>query len=219
MPRQTKDCKKSKTHPEYSLNVWNKQDFTLCIRGETFKILGIIKYTGRHIKWSAQRVTRGYSDFDLWNMYNHLQKLLPAMLQRLKDTRIGSPGELGEEYIDEERILVNDTCHAEWDKILDQMIVLWRESDEDTCSKKNPYDEEYSKALDEFERKYGACGEGLLTDEEKEEGKKKGATRMHMMDELPEYKDISERYMAEDAKLAEYRNSCKDQAMDLLKKL
>jgi len=31
---------------------------------------------------------------------------------------------------------VNDTCHAEWDIILERMIFLWRETDEETCSKK-----------------------------------------------------------------------------------
>ena len=38
--------------------------------------------------------------------------------------------------------MVNDTCHEEWDKILERMIFLWRETDEESCSKKNPYEEE-----------------------------------------------------------------------------
>ena len=54
---------------------------------------------------------------------------------------MGSPAYLGQNYTNEEGILVNDTCHEEWDKILDQMIFLWREIDENTCSQKNPYDE------------------------------------------------------------------------------
>ena len=83
------------------------------------------------------------------------------MLQTLKDTRMGSPGFLGENYTDEDGMLVNDTCHEEWDSILDKMIFLWREAREETCSKKNIYDEEHSKA----------------------------------MDELPEYKDISDKYL------------------------
>ena len=37
------------------------------------------------------------------------------------------------------------------------------------------------------------------------------------MDELPQYKEISEKYFAEEKKLEEYRNKCKDDAIDLLK--
>ena len=42
----------------------------------------------------------------------------------------GSVNGLKEEknYTNEEGILVNDTCHEEWDKILDEMIFLWHES-------------------------------------------------------------------------------------------
>ena len=37
------------------------------------------------------------------------------------------------------------------------------------------------------------------------------------MNELPEYKDISDRYNEEERKIEEYRNKCKDEAFDLLK--
>ena len=39
----------------------------------------------------------------------------------------------------------------------------------------------------------------------------------HFMDELPQYKEISEKYFAEEKRLGEYRNKCKDDAIDLLK--
>ena len=55
-------------------------------------------------------------------MFGYLQRLIPDMLQDLRDNRSGSPGYLGDNYKNEEGILVNDTCHAEWDKILDKMI-------------------------------------------------------------------------------------------------
>ena len=37
------------------------------------------------------------------------------------------------------------------------------------------------------------------------------------MDELTQYKEKSEKYFAEEKKLEEYRNKCKDDAIDLLK--
>ena len=107
-------------------------------------------------------------------MFGYLQRLIPDMLQDLRDNRSGSPGYLGDNYTNEEGILVNDTCHAEWDKILDKMIFLWRESREETCSRKNPFEEEYDKAFDEFHEKYGVLGEKLQTEAELEENRKRG---------------------------------------------
>ena len=96
------------------------------------------------------------------------------MLQTLKDTRTGSPGYLGENYTNENGILVNDTCHEEWNCILDKMIFLWREAEKDTCSQKNPFDEAHSKAMDEFTERFGLFGNKLQTEKELEENRKRG---------------------------------------------
>ena len=118
----------------------------------------------------------------------------------------------------EDVIMQNDACHKEWDKILDRMIFLWRELDEETCSEKNKYEKEYSKASDEFFDKYGFFGEGLETEEEKEKAKKTGSRRVHFMSELPEYEEISRLHMEEEKRLVEYREKCKDEVFDLMKK-
>ena len=209
---------KQRKLPERTLNIWNKYDFLMCGLGEKNMLIARLKHIKRCLKWSGQRITRGYADCDLWSKDNYLQKLLPDMLKKFKDTRHGSPAELGENYTNEQGHVVNDTCHEEWDKILDRMIFLWRETDEETCSKKNPYEEEHRKAYEEFDAKYGMLGEGLLTDEEREESKKGRGTRVHFMSELPEYKEISEKYEAAERELATYRDKCKDEAMDLMKR-
>ena len=123
-------------------------------------------YKRQCLKWSKQRATRGFADCDVWNMYGYLEELMPAMLQYLKDNRMGSPAMLGENYTDKNGFMQNDTCHKEWDKILDRMIFLWGELDEEKCTKKNPYDEAYTKAMNEFTDKYGFFGEKLETEEE-----------------------------------------------------
>ncbi|KIR03546.1 hypothetical protein P261_02361 [Lachnospiraceae bacterium TWA4] len=82
----------------------------------------------------------------------YLQELLPKMLLQLKETRTGSPGFLGENYTDSNGILQNDTCHEEWDKILNRMIFLWKESNERTCSKKNPYAKKHTQAYKQFSK-------------------------------------------------------------------
>ena len=147
--------KREKERPDGSNNICNRYDFAMCGLGEKSILLAKIEHFKRCFGWSKQRIVRGYSDSDIWNMYGYLQTLLPDMLQNLKDNRHGSPGFLGENYINDEGVLVNDTCHAEWDKILDQMIFLCKETSEDTCSRKNPFEDEHSKAHNEFTEKYG----------------------------------------------------------------
>lgn len=200
-------------------NIWEKEGFQMCGLGEKSKVIAKLKHISRCIRWSKQRIIRGYSDCDKWNMYDYLQKLIPTMLQDLRDNRHGSPGYLGENYTNAEGILVNDTCHEEWDKILDYMIFLWRESNEDTCTRKNPYAEEYQNAHKEFENKYGFWGVKLQTEAELEANRKRGGGgTMHFMDELPEYKEISDKYFEEERRIDAYRSECKDEALDLLKK-
>lgn len=199
-------------------NIWDKEGFLMCGLGEKSKTIAKIKYFRKCVRWSWQRIVRGYADCDKWNMYRYLQNLIPDMLQDLRDERHGSPGYLGKNYANEDGILVNDTCHEEWDKILDHMIFLWRESNEYTCTRKNPYEEEHHKAHKKFTEKYGLLGEKLQTEEELEENRKRGGGgTIHFMKDLPEYKEISDKYLEEERKLDEYRNKSKDEAMDMLK--
>ena len=109
-------------------NIWDKERFLMCGLGKKCRLMAKIKHIKKCICWSCQRATRGYSDYDKWNMYSFLQNLIPEMLQDMRDNRHGSPSYLGENYANDKGILVNDTCHDEWDKLLDHMIFLWRES-------------------------------------------------------------------------------------------
>ena len=64
----------------------------------------------------------------------------------------------------------------------------------------------------------GFWGEKLQTEVELEENRKRGGGgTIHFMRELPEYKNISDKYFEEERKLEEYRSKCKDTAFDLLK--
>lgn len=199
-------------------NIWNKDDLIMCSIGEKNKIKAKIRHIRRCIRWSWQRITRGYADCDTREMFYFLQNLMPEMLQEFKEDRTGSPGHLGENYYNEEGVLVNDTCHNEWNQILNQMIWLWRESNESTCGRVNPYEKEYTRALDEFEEKYGILGEKLQTEEELEENRQRGGGgTVHFMDELPEYKELCEKYMEAKYEISKYREECKDNAFELLK--
>ncbi len=182
------------------------------------KLLGILGRFGKDLKYCRQRIVRGYCDGDLFSIHGWFLDIVPAMLEQYKQTRHGSPGILGENYTDERGILVNDTCHEEWDEILARIIFLFHEADETTCQRKNPYEDEHIRILEEFDQKYGLFGEGLETPEEKEENKETGAHMIHFPSELPEYADIEEKYRAEDENLKEYREQCKDEAFKLFSK-
>lgn len=190
-------------------NVWDKSDFWY----ERKRPWNIPRLVLRNIKYSWQRITRGYCDKDLWNIDYWFMNLIPDMLQQFKDTRHGSPGNLGKEYTDEHGILCNDECHAEWDKILEQMIFLFREMNEETCKKENSYQIEHEKVLHEFEEKYGLFGEKL----ENGEGDKIGRV-LHFPSDLPKYKETEDKYYAEEKTLSQYREECKNQALELFSK-
>lgn len=56
------------------LDIWSKPSYSKSISEN-------IKHMKRCIKWSNQRVRRGYCDSDVWDMFGFLQKLIPDMLQ------------------------------------------------------------------------------------------------------------------------------------------
>lgn len=180
------------------------------------KLFGVFDCFRKDLRYCKQRIEKGYCDADLYSIYDWFLETVPAMLEQYKQTRHGSPGILGENYENADGILVNDTCHGEWDMILDRMVFLFRKADESACQKKNPCEDEYTKMLEEFAQKYGHFGEKLETVEEKEERMRTGAHVVHCPSELPEYVDIAERYHAEEKKLEEYRNQYKEEAFQLL---
>lgn len=176
--------------------------------------LGLPKLFLRDVKYCFQRIRRGYSDWDAMNISYDFLANMPEMLEYYKKNRMGSPGTLGQNYTNEKGILVNDTCHAEWDEILDRMIFLFREADEETCQKKNPYEEEYMKIFDEFTDKYGFLGEKLASpDEDTSKGR-----IVHFPSEVPEYEEITKKYFEEEKSLSKYRENCLEEALALFSK-
>ncbi len=199
------------------INIWNKEGFQMCGLRSKCRLLATIKHIAKCIKWSWQRVVRGYAECDKWSIYDYLQMLIPDMLQDLRQNRMGSSSCFGEDYVNSKGILVNDTCHEEWNRILDRMIFLWREAKEETCTMKNPYEEEYMKAFVEFKEKYGTFGEKLQIEAERKRTRETGARRVHYMDEVPEYKEIYDKHYEEERKIERYREKSQGEALDMLK--
>ena len=102
-----------------------------------------------------------------------------------------------------------------WNRILEHMEFLFREANEETCHRKNPYEEAYDQAREAFTRKYGMFGEKLKTEEEKEQEKDKGYYCVHTMSDVPEYKEILDQWFAAEKELAAYRDRCMKEGMKL----
>ena len=196
-------------------SVWDKQDF----KREWKHPRNFLRLFLRNIKYSQQRITKGYCDKDVWDIDYWFLNLIPDMLQEFKDTQTGYPGILEKEYVDENGNSCNDECHKEWDGILNHMIFLFREIDEDRCQKKNPYKEEHLKIYEEFTERYGWDGEKLNSSTSiNEEESSNRYRRVHFPEELPEYREVEEKYYNEEKKLYEYREQCKEQAFELFSK-
>lgn len=105
--------------------------------------VGLVRQFSRDVRYSMQRIRKGYCDRDIWSIDGWFLSVMPDMLRQLKATRHGSPGVLGENYKDENGIMQNDKCHEEWDQILDEMIFLLSEANKETCQRINPYEETF----------------------------------------------------------------------------
>lgn len=195
-------------------SVFNKNRY--CMRSWKHPFILLNQFL-RDIKYCFQRITKGYSDIDVWNMNDWFLEIIPSMLEELKETANGTPSSLAN-GTDETYARGDKDGFEKWKRILGEMAYLFRESYEKTCEKKNPYAEEYDRASDQFTTKYGLFGEQFKTPEEIEKERVHGYNTMHTMEELPEYKDICEKHWNEEKKLKAYRNERKDKAFELFSK-
>ena len=90
-----------------------------------------------------QRLRYGYCYRDTWSIDQWFLTVVPNMIHDLRINSHGYPGSF--EGLEEENI-------QKWNRILKRMEFLFREANEDTCRKKNPYDPRKQRI--KRERKY-----------------------------------------------------------------
>lgn len=123
-----------------------------------------IKLFFRKIKWCRQRIRKGYSDYDVIDIDVWFYKTVPNMLSDFRKwNTIGYPAGLNSEWYEEHKeelgvsfdefISVNPNsdlkddlhrrmgsdCRQKWNSIIDEMIFLFSEANEDTCSKEHDW--------------------------------------------------------------------------------
>ena len=175
-----------------------------------------------NVKYIYQRAKYGYCDRDIWSIDYWFLEVMPGMLQQLKENTDSYPctadlpthavyGTKSQKDIDTEGM-------QSWHDILSEMIFLFNEANEETCSRKNKYEEKYNKAQAGFEAKYGLFGEKLKSEEDKEREKDTSSHIVYMLEDAPEYKEISDLYFDEYKAIEEYRDECKNKAFALFAK-
>ena len=139
--------------------------------------LGWIKRWKEDIICICQRLRYGYCYRDAWAIDQWFLVIIPNMLNDLRINGHGYPGSFT--GTEEENV-------RKWNRILEHMEFLFREANEETCHRKNPYEEAYDQAREAFTRKYGMFGEKLKTEEEKEQAKADMGKMLDYIDKLNE---------------------------------
>jgi hypothetical protein len=97
-----------------------------------------IKFEFRKFKYAWQRITKGYSDWDLWDLDVFYQYLFSNSINEFSDNTMGYPGN------------TEFPTFEDWQNYLKQMSFLFKESIEGEESLKNEYWDEYcAKILDD----------------------------------------------------------------------
>lgn len=170
-----------------------------------WQIVRLVKQIGRDIKWSHQRIWKGYCDYDLFSIDHWFMKIMPQMLKVFKETRHGSPIAVNfhshSVFLDEaER---NHDVHDEWDKKLDRMIFLLGEMDEYSCTQQNPYDDEYFEAVNKLCKGPTEHPDGSVS------------YRFPDLKDYSECRELDEKYDAEEKRIKQYRLNCKKEFFEL----
>lgn len=93
-----------------------------------------IKYFFRTIKWGWQRATKGYSDYDTWDLDTYYSRMMIASLSQFRAEAKGYP------------CCMNDI--KEWYEILDKIIFLLKQANKDEpLEEKNELAEWYEEYL------------------------------------------------------------------------
>jgi hypothetical protein len=169
-----------------------------------YRIYDKIKDFPHDIKHWYQRATKGYSYRDLWSIDYWFMDKMPKMLLDFKKNLHGCPSQFTTnddrtEYQNVEQGMKN------WEVVIDRMIFCFTEMNEDTCSQKNEFEDEYHRQLhtkDYFE----PC-------DKNNEGKK--LFRWVHGDVEPE---LEANYWKRQRELEDYRDVMKNEGLDLFKK-
>ena len=167
-----------------------------------YRIYYRIKEIPSDIKHFYQRAKKGYSYQDVWSIHSWFEEVVPKMLAELKNNKRGCPVEFTHNEDGTEKDF--EKAMEEWQNVLERMIFCFKEMNEDTCSMKNEFEEEYFKKP--LENCFVPCGED-------EKGEK-------MFEFVPEEREpeLKENYRRKMLEINEYREKMKNEGFELFSK-
>lgn len=155
-----------------------------------------LKRFQRNLRYSYQRIRYGYCESDVWSIDLWFLNVMPNMLDDLRKS-------------------AQSNASTQENQLLSEMAFLFREAQEETCSKKNPYKKARLRAQRDFEKMYGPWGEKLKIAAEIREEKKHNILISHTMEDVPKYQPIAAKYRVAEQKLSEYRTDCRNRGLKL----
>lgn len=176
------------------------------IRGKEFHKIPMDMF--RDLKCCVQRIKKGFCFRDIWSIDSWFLNVMPDMLDELKRTAHGYPSRFLENNDRNPTHEESDRAFAEWQDVLTEMAFLFREANEETCQRKNPYDEQYHIVFHKFLKRFGFNGKWV---------KKKDGTRIFIssLSDIPKYKELDENYHKAEKELWEYREDCRKKALSM----
>lgn len=74
-----------------------------------------IKDMRRKVQWSYQRVTRGYSDLDSWNLNSFVAGVVAGVVKQMRENGFGYPADLTEDEWQDILLKIEDGFRAATD--------------------------------------------------------------------------------------------------------
>jgi Lhr-like helicase len=172
-----------------------------------YRILNKIKYFPQDIKHYYQRAKKGYSFRDVWGIDSWFEEIMPEMLSDLKKNKHGCPVQFSHNEDGTEKDF--ETGMKDWQDTIDHMIFCFREMNDDTCSMKNEYEDEYYKQRfngKAFKDRFVSCGED-----------EKGEKMYEFITEEVE-RELEENFRKKTHEIEEYKNNMKNEGFELFSK-
>lgn len=115
-------------------SIFEKKEYKRLLR---YDIFGIVPRLVCDIQCCWQRCRKGYCYRDIWDIDLWFLEIMPDMLKDFRKMSQGIPNRIYEKYSKEEN--GEEKAEREWKAIIKRMEHLFREANEETCRKKNPY--------------------------------------------------------------------------------
>lgn len=152
------------------------------------------------IKYKWQRAFRGYSTLDRWSIDSWFEEVMPRILTDYKKNLHGCPVQFTIRKDGTDYQSVDEGMEA-WKAILDRMIFCFTEMNEESCSMKNEFDEEYHNEI--YNPKFG-------------NNISKNQQMIHSPKKVEP--ELEQKYKQKQNEIIEYREKMKDEGFILFSK-